>query len=119
AAAATDSASTRTQEAPPRSLAPVERGELIGRAALVEQITELLHRPDAGLMTLTGPGGTGKTRLAIHLAHTLGSSFRDGVFYVPLAGVRNARDVVSTIFSTLEVPEPSTGGDRERLLLGF
>jgi len=119
ARSASDSAAEPALVAPPRSLAPVERGELIGRASLVEHIAGLLPRPDVGLITLTGPGGTGKTRLAIHLAHTLRASFADGVFYVTLAGVRDARDVVSTIFSTLEIAEPSGGGDRERLLLGF
>jgi predicted ATPase len=106
-------------DAPPRSLAPFERGELIGRAPLVEAVSELLHRPDTGLVTLTGPGGTGKTRLAIHLAHALGALFGDGVFYVPLAGVRNVSDVLPTIGSVLEVPSPSSGGDPEKLLLGF
>jgi predicted ATPase len=117
--ATTESTADRTLDAPARSLAPVERGELIGRAPQVELVSELLQRSDTGLITLTGPGGTGKTRLAIHLANTLGASFGDGVFYVPLAGVRNARDVVSTIVSTLEISLPPTGADLERLLLGF
>lgn len=106
-------------EAPPRSLAPFERGELIGRAPQVELIAELLRRPDTGLVTLTGVGGTGKTRLAIHIAHTLGPLFSDGAFYVPLAGVRNVRDVVPTIVSVLEIPSPSAGVDPEKLLLRF
>ena len=106
-------------EAPSRSVAPFERGELIGRSPQVEQATELLLRPDVGLVTLTGPGGTGKTRLAIHLAHALGPGFSDGAFYVPLAGVRNARDVVPNIVSVLEIPMPPAGGDPQRLLTGF
>jgi len=108
-----------TLNAPPLSQAPVERGELIGRSPEVELVTELLQRSDTGLITLTGPGGTGKTALAIHLANTVGPSFSDGAFYVPLAGVRNARDVMPTIVSTLEIPSPSSGGDPEKLLLGF
>jgi predicted ATPase len=117
--AAMDSTSEVSVDAPRRSLAPVERGELIGREAQVKLVSELLRRQDTGLVTLNGPGGTGKTRLAIHLANTLEPSFADGALYVGLAGVRNAGDVVPTIVSTLEIPSPPTGGDPEQLLLGF
>src|SRR5206468_2569208 len=106
-------------DAPPRSLAPVERGALIGRDSEVELVGELLRRPDTGLITLTGPGGTGKTRLAIHMANTIGPSFGDGAFFVPLAGVRDGGDVASTIVSTLEIPAPAGGGEPETLLLGY
>jgi predicted ATPase len=116
---ATHSASEVAVDALPRSLAPVERSELIGRAPQVELVSELLRRSDTGLVTLTGPGGTGKTRLAIHLANTLEPSFADGILYVGLAGVRDASDVVPTIVSTLEIGSPPSGGDPEQLLLGF
>ena len=106
-------------DAPPPWLAPLERGELIGRTRLVEDITALLERADVGLVTLTGPGGTGKTRLAVNIANTMNAGFPDGVFYVPLAGVRNAGDVVPAIVSTLEIPSPRSGGEPGKRLLGF
>jgi predicted ATPase len=104
---------------PARSAAPVERGELIGREPEVALVSDLLQRADTGLITLTGPGGTGKTRLATHVANTVGPGFGDGAFYVPLAGVREAHDVVPTITSTLDIPAPPTGADPEHLLIGF
>jgi hypothetical protein len=72
-------------EAPPPWATPLERGELFGRAALLDEVTALLGRADVGLVTLTGPGGTGKTRLAVHVAHALNDVLPDGVLYVPLA----------------------------------
>ncbi|MGH9462156.1 MAG: DUF4062 domain-containing protein, partial [Vicinamibacteria bacterium] len=120
AAAPIDDVDTSAEsDAPPQWLAPVERDELIGRTQPLAEITELLQRADVGLVTLTGPGGSGKTRLGVHVAHTLGASFPDGTFYVALAGVRDARDVVPAIVSTLEIPSPRSGGDPEKRLLGF
>jgi predicted ATPase len=107
------------EEAPPPWLAPLERDELIGREQLVEEIEALARRPEVGLLTLAGPGGTGKTRLAVHVAHALAKSFPDGVFYVPLAGVRNAGDVVPAIVSTLGLASPASDGNPEKRLLGF
>jgi predicted ATPase len=119
AAAPLPGAPLAQDEAPPPWATPLERGELFGRGPLLDEVTSLLARGDVGLVTLTGPGGTGKTRLAVHVAHAVHDTFPDGVFYVPLAGVSQARDVLSAIMATLEIASTSSGGDPEKSLIGF
>ena len=118
-AAAAPTGPAAPDEAPPPWVAPLERGELFGREALLEGITQRLGRPDIGLVTLTGPGGTGKTRLAVHVAHALDDAFPDGALYVPLAAVRQAHDVVPAMVAALGIGSTSSGGDPEKSLIGF
>ncbi len=66
---------------------PVIRNPLIGREKELEEIRQRLLRPETGLVTLTGTGGTGKTALSLQLAHSLKDHFKDGVFFVPLATI--------------------------------
>jgi predicted ATPase/DNA-binding SARP family transcriptional activator len=87
--------------------APVTR--LIGRELEVAAAAGLLRREDVRLLTLTGAGGTGKTRLALAVAEELISDFDDGVWLVTLAAVRDPALVPSTIAATLGVDE-SRGG---------
>ena len=81
---------------PPTNL-PSPPTPLLGRERELRELIEIVRRPDARLVTLTGPGGTGKTRLALEAAAQLIDDFEDGVFFVPLAAVREPRLVVPAI----------------------
>jgi predicted ATPase len=76
---------------------------LIGREKNIEEIIAMLKEPTTHLVTLTGPGGIGKTRLSIETAKRLQHTFRDGVAYVPLAPVRDASLVAEAICYTLGI----------------
>lgn len=79
---------------------PRPASRFIGREADVERLN-LMLRDGARLVTLTGPGGTGKTRLAIEAAATLAQDFKNGVFWVPLAAVSDPLLVTQTIAETI------------------
>src|SRR5215212_4667246 len=74
----------RTLEAYRNNL-PLQPTPLIGREKEVAEVGERLSRPEVRLLTLTGPGGTGKTRLALQAAADLLDDFPDGTYFVPLA----------------------------------
>ena len=76
---------------------------LVGRDAALEQVHAALTRPGARLVTLTGTGGVGKTRLALAAAAALDQAFPHGVFFVALAAVRDAGVMWKTIADGLDV----------------
>src|SRR2546421_5302853 len=76
---------------------PVSLTSLIGREHEVQATHALLLRPDVRLLTLTGTGGVGKTRLALRVATELLADFPDGVFFVSLAPVSDPALVIPTI----------------------
>ncbi len=83
---------------------PVQPNELIGRERELEEAEALLSN-GLRVLTLTGPGGTGKTRLALQLAADVVEEFPDGVFFVSLAPVRDWELVAPTIARTLGLRE--------------
>jgi predicted ATPase len=84
---------------------PVQPTPLIGREKEVATVEHLLRREEVRLLTLTGPGGIGKTRMALQVAAELSDRFADGVFFVNLAPISDPTFVVPTIAQTLELRE--------------
>ena len=84
-----------------RTNLPVPATPFLGRARELSEVVELLAADDARLLTLTGPGGTGKTRLALQAAALASEAYPDGVFWVPLAPLRDPALVLAVAAQTL------------------
>src|SRR5262249_49012705 len=103
-------------------LPPTRRGRLpapttsfIGRATEVAAVRDHLARPMVRLLTLTGAGGSGKTRLALQVTAELLDAFAEGVFFVDLAPLSDPTLVVATIAQTVGISERGRGSLLERL----
>ncbi len=115
----------RTLESHTNNL-PLQATPLIGREREVEAACGLLRSSETRLLTLLGPGGTGKTRVGLQVAAELADDFEDGVFFVPIAAIADPALVAPTIARTLglsegaQTPEELLEGylrDRQALLL--
>src|SRR5215204_5645368 len=107
----------RTLESSPNNL-PLQHTPLIGREREVEEVCARLRSPGVRILTLTGPGGAGKTRVGLQAAAELLMEFEDGIFFVALAAIADPALVASTIARTLGLTESSTQPP-EQLLKGY
>jgi predicted ATPase/class 3 adenylate cyclase len=107
----------RTLEGHPNNL-PLQPTLLVGREGEVAEVAERLGGEEVRLLTLTGPGGTGKTRLALQAGADLLEEFDDGVFFVSLATITHPELVPSTIAGSLGLRE-SAGQSLTETLEGY
>ena len=92
------------------SAPPAARTSFVGREAERAAIRELLLHPEVKLVTLTGSGGTGKTRLALRAVEEMRASFAGGVCFVSLAGLRDPAQVVTEVASGFGVRDAASAG---------
>jgi class 3 adenylate cyclase len=104
----------RSLENRPNNL-PVQPTPFLGRERELGEIVALLYRPDVRLLTLTGPGGTGKTRLALQAAAEVLDDVADGIFVVLLAPVADPKLVPAAIAAALGLREEGRRPLIERL----
>jgi predicted ATPase len=103
------------RESPPSNL-PLPITPLVGREEDLAAVLALLSRPATRLVTIMGAGGVGKTRLALDIASAALASWPDGVFFIPLATIRDPELVLTTIARTFGIAERGTQGLRASLV---
>jgi len=94
---------------------PVQRTAFVARENEEKTLTQLLSRPDVRMATLTGPGGIGKTRLALQVAEKIADQFPGGVCFVALSSVRDGGLIASAIAQAVGVHESGNQTPQERL----
>src|SRR4029077_17423859 len=110
---------TASQEKRPRlgiAQLPLPRSRMIDRENEPLQVKALLNREDIGLVTLTGPPGVGKTRLAVQAAAEMTSQFEDGTVFISLAPIRDPTLVAPTLAKSLGISQNTNESIEAQLL---
>jgi predicted ATPase/DNA-binding SARP family transcriptional activator/tetratricopeptide (TPR) repeat protein len=100
----------------PRHNFPAQTTPLIGRETELAELGDLLENPACRLITITGPGGIGKTRLALAAATEQAQAFANGAAFVPLAAISAAEFVAPAIMAALGLPLQGQRNPRDQLL---
>src|SRR4029079_18184583 len=98
---------------------PIPATPFLGRQRELDEVARMLGGGDARLLTLTGPAGAGKTRLALQAAAEASDQYPDGVFWTPLAALRDSKLVLEIAAQALEARDGLVDriGDRRLLLM--
>jgi predicted ATPase/DNA-binding CsgD family transcriptional regulator len=103
----------------PKHNLPAQTAAFIGREHELAELNMLLEQPETRLITILGPGGMGKTRLALEAAHRQIENFDDGVFFVPLASLHSAEGVITAVADAIDYKIPSDGYDPKLHLMDY
>jgi predicted ATPase/DNA-binding SARP family transcriptional activator len=101
---------------------PSNPAPFIGRGKELDEISRILKEPACRLLTLLGPGGNGKTRLAVEYVVSMQANanvqFKDGIWFIPLAPLSENQSIVSTVADSLQASGHQKGSDARQHLLG-
>lgn len=98
-----------------RGVLPTQPTPFIDRAPELHRLVQSLRQPNVRLLTLVGPGGIGKTRLAVAVAERMAAVFADGAWFVDISAIRDAALVLPTIAHTLGVQPTRAGSPLDQL----
>src|SRR5690349_16504166 len=94
---------------------PYTAAPFVNRVSEIEELTHRLNHADCRLLTLVGPGGIGKTRLAIRVATNCAEQFDDGVYFVPLQPLDSPEFIVSAIIDVVSAQSLSGVAPKQAL----